>query len=98
MKLLRLDLTAYGVFTNRSIVLDPSKSFHLIYGLNEAGKSTALHAVHDLFFGIPGQTSYNFRHDYKQLRIGGCINALQELPGHYRKSEVVKQYLSTSTN
>ena len=38
MKFLRLDLLAYGPFTNRTLDLPASgPNLHLIYGLNEAG-------------------------------------------------------------
>jgi len=48
---------------------------HLIYGANEAGKSSLLRAIRDLLYGIHGQTAENFRHAYKDLRIAGSIVA-----------------------
>ena len=52
MRLATLRLTAFGPFTDRDLELGES-DFQLIYGLNEAGKSTALRALSGLFFGIP---------------------------------------------
>src|SRR5271165_5340213 len=74
MKILRLDLSAFGPFTGVSLDLAKgSEGFHLIYGRNEAGKSSALRALRQLFFGIPGQTADDFVHSYKDLRIGARL-------------------------
>src|SRR4029077_19746513 len=74
MKLLRLDLIAFGPFSGVSLDLAAgNEGLHLIYGPNEAGKSSALRALGQMFFGIPGQTSDDFVHAYKDLRIGAWI-------------------------
>ena len=71
MRLRRLDLIRYGHFTDSSFKLPAAKSdFHVVFGPNEAGKSTALTAIEDLLFGIPMHSSYNFLHDYGSMRIG----------------------------
>lgn len=61
MRLRRLDLTRYGKFTDRSIDFgertDGQPDLHIIYGPNEAGKSTAFAAFLDLLFGIGSQPS-----------------------------------------
>jgi uncharacterized protein YhaN len=78
MRLDRLDLTRYGKFTDyiidfgERIVGQPD--IHLIYGPNEAGKSTALAAFLDLLFGIEFRTRYNFLHDNRTMRIGAKLN------------------------
>ena len=57
MKILRLDLRAFGPFSDVSLDLAAgSEGFHLIYGPNEAGKSSALRALRNLLYGIPGNT------------------------------------------
>ena len=48
MRLDRLDLVAYGPFTNVSIDFDQAAGLHVVFGPNEAGKSTALDALSDL--------------------------------------------------
>ncbi len=74
MRIRRLDLLRYGHFTDRLLELPASTSdFHIIFGPNEAGKSTALSAIEDLLFGIQGQTPYGFLHDYGSMRIGAVL-------------------------
>jgi uncharacterized protein YhaN len=50
-----------------------SPDFHVVYGDNEAGKSTALMAIRYLLYGFPGQTPYCFKHDNQDLRIGALL-------------------------
>ena len=74
MRIDRLDLIAYGPFTDRSLDLtDGDSGLHLIYGDNEAGKSTSLRALIAWLFGIPVRTNDNFLHSNSQLRIGGKL-------------------------
>lgn len=77
MRLRRLDLTRYGRFTDFSLdfgeaPLSGEPDFHLIYGLNEAGKSTSLAGFLDLLFGIEKKTRYDFLHP-KAMQIGGVL-------------------------
>ena len=54
MRFRRLDLLAFGPFTDRTIDLAQGPpGLQLIYGLNEAGKSSLLRAIHGALFGIP---------------------------------------------
>ena len=74
MKILRLDLRAFGPFSDVSLDLSAgSQGFHLIYGPNEAGKTSALRALRNLLYGIPGNSTDNFLHDYRDLRIGATL-------------------------
>ncbi len=74
MKIDRLQLIAYGPFTDKELdFTDGGRAFHLIYGANEAGKSSALRALRSLLFGIPVRTRDNFRHPHPQLRIGARL-------------------------
>ena len=73
MRLDRLDLLAYGPFHERTLTLGPG--FHLIYGPNEAGKSTTLRAVSSLLFGFPRTLEDHFRFDAADLLIGGEVVA-----------------------
>jgi uncharacterized protein YhaN len=76
MRVLRLNLLAFGPFTE--VLLDLSNGHdgvHLIYGPNEAGKSSALRALEQLLFGIPSRSSDDFIHPYANLRIGATLAA-----------------------
>lgn len=74
MKLLRLDLLAYGPFTRQSLDFgDGGPNLHIIYGPNEAGKSTTLRAIAGLFYGIETQTGDAHRHAMADLRIGATL-------------------------
>lgn len=76
MRLLRLDLHAFGAFEDVSLALGRSDGAEpgltIVYGPNEAGKSTALRAVRQLFFGIEGDRDA-FRTAKAKLRIGGLL-------------------------
>ena len=74
MRIDRLDLIAYGPFTDTILNLsDGALGLHLIYGDNEAGKSTSLRALIGWLFGIPVRTNDNYIHANPQLRIGGKL-------------------------
>ncbi len=78
MRFRRLDLIAYGLFTDHVIDLpgpdgDGQPDFHLIVGPNEAGKSTIRHAVSDLLFGIKPRTRFDFLHGKSEMRLGAML-------------------------
>jgi uncharacterized protein YhaN len=77
MRLQRLDLARYGKFTGRVIDFGArvpgEPDLHIVYGPNEAGKSTAFAAYLDLLFGIEQRSPFNFLHPYQSMRIGGAL-------------------------
>ena len=74
MRIRRLDFLAYGHFTDTGFDLPANQpDLHFVYGLNEAGKSTALSAIEDLLFGIPHNTRHGFLHDYGSMRLGATV-------------------------
>lgn len=74
MRIDELHLLAYGPFTNKK--LDFSKgNFQLIFGQNEAGKSSMLRAIESLLYGIHTRTKDSFLHKNADLRIGGVLSA-----------------------
>lgn len=75
MKFARLYLKAFGAFRDRVIELPTTAGadFHVIFGPNEAGKSTILRAVTGFLFGIPERTGDAFLHDYNALRVGATL-------------------------
>jgi uncharacterized protein YhaN len=74
LRLEKLRLLAFGPFTNVEIDLSLCGT-HLIYGKNEAGKSTALRAITGLFYGIPRNTPDAHLHRMPELRVGGTLRA-----------------------
>ena len=77
MRLRQLDLTRFGHFTDYSIDFGAKKEgksdLHIIFGPNEAGKTTAFDGYLDLIFGVPSRSKYNFLHDYENMRVGGVL-------------------------
>ncbi|MEZ4524811.1 MAG: AAA family ATPase [Desulfobacterales bacterium] len=74
MKIIRLDLRAFGPFTDKYLDLGAgNEGLHLIYGPNEAGKSSALRALRQMLFGIPARSPDDFLHSYAKMRIGGTL-------------------------
>lgn len=72
MRLLELHLKAFGPFTDRRLDLS-EPGLHVIFGANEAGKSSALRALKVLLFGFHPRSSDNFLHAHDQLRVGGRL-------------------------
>ena len=73
MRFERLTLAPYGRFANRSLSFRAGASLHVVLGVNESGKTTALAALGDLLFGFPTHTPYAFAHEMRLLRVGGAI-------------------------
>jgi len=74
MKLNRLDLLAFGPFTNRSLVFGGTgHGLHVVYGPNEAGKSSALRALRQLLYGIDHKSGDGFLHPYEKMRVGALL-------------------------
>lgn len=71
MRIESLELTAFGPFTDRRLDFQEGTcGLHLVYGANEAGKSSALRALRDALFGILDRSTDNFLHRHPDLRIG----------------------------
>ena len=74
MKIQELNLAAFGPFTDRVLVFDQETiGLHIVYGPNEAGKSSALRGLKALLYGIEERTPDNFLHANDKLRISGCL-------------------------
>ena len=80
MRIVALRMLAYGPFTNRSLEFGGQPGFHLIYGENEAGKSTTLRAVSSVLFGYPHEVVDSHKHDAKDILLAA------ELVGNNGKS------------
>ncbi|WP_438015787.1 AAA family ATPase [Sorangium sp. So ce315] len=74
VQILELHLLAFGPFTDLRLDFSaPSPGLHVIYGPNEAGKSTALRAIRGLLYGIPHITPDAHLHHNTDLRVGGRL-------------------------
>ena len=74
MKIKQLIFSAFGPFTEKHLIFDQhEKGLQIIYGPNEAGKSSALRGLKALLYGIQERTLDNFLHAAKELRINGCL-------------------------
>ena len=86
MRLDRLALTRYGIFSDRVIdfgePVQGEPDLHVVYGPNESGKSTALAGFLDLLFAFEHRSPYGFAHGYDamqveaDLNIGGAVRRL----------------------
>ena len=74
MRFSRLSLHKYGHFDDCDLHFPKGElDFHVVFGSNEAGKSTTLSAAGDLLFGFPHGRAYDFRHDASLLRVGALL-------------------------
>lgn len=93
MRFHRFDLIKYGKFSDRSVEFPVAKQdFHLIFGPNEAGKSTLRSAIVDLLFGIPPRSQLSFLHPLNELRLGASISNISDSLDFHR-AKALKQTL-----
>jgi uncharacterized protein YhaN len=70
----RLELIAFGSLKGVSLEFSSEEPcLHLVYGANEAGKSTALRAISGLFYGIPENTPDTHSIRGAELRVGALL-------------------------
>ena len=94
MRLARLDLTRFGKFTDRALDFPVSATdLHVVYGPNEAGKSTLRQALLDWLYGIHPRTGYDFKHGYAALEVGGVIEDPVHGPLAFRRFKRLKNAL-----
>ncbi|MCH9632774.1 MAG: hypothetical protein S4CHLAM6_11160 [Chlamydiae bacterium] len=73
MKVLQIDLRAYGHYSNNTIRFDPKKNIHVIFGENEAGKTSFTRALQALLFGLEKKSSDTFLHSFEELYLEGLL-------------------------
>lgn len=74
MRIESLHLIAFGKFDGRVLDLSGGKQgLHIVYGANEAGKSTSLRALRQALYGIPAKSADNFKHAHSELRVGAVL-------------------------
>jgi len=72
MKIQELNLAAFGPFTDRVLAFEGA-GLHIVYGPNEAGKSSALRGLKSLLYGVEERTLDNYLHANDKLRIKGVL-------------------------
>lgn len=88
MRLLALDLERYGPFTGKRLEFRDDARLHVVYGPNEAGKSSALAAVTDLLFGIEFRTRWGFLHPSREMALAARIRARDGRELAFRRRKV----------
>ena len=73
MRIRRLQLRAFAGFTDYEIDLGEPGTLAMIYGPNEAGKTTVLRAIKDFLYGIPTRSGDSFHHAPNQLRLAAVL-------------------------
>ncbi|TAY41483.1 ATP-binding protein [Rhizobium leguminosarum] len=73
MRLTELTLERYGAFAERNLLIPSTVGLTIIYGPNEAGKSTCLAALSDFLFGIPERTPHATLFGYDGMRVGATL-------------------------
>jgi uncharacterized protein YhaN len=74
MRIRRLELQAFGPFTDKTLEFPGhGPDLHVIYGPNEAGKSSTLRALTALLYGFPERTTDNFLHPNNRLLVAGLF-------------------------
>lgn len=71
MKIRRLDLIAYGPFRNERLTFE-TDNLQLIFGPNEAGKSTVLRALQAVLYGMTEKRDA-FLHPWDMMRVGMSV-------------------------
>lgn len=74
MRVAELTLERYGRFEDHRLTFPRrEQDFHLVYGPNEAGKTTTLAALADLLFGFQHRVAYDYRFPASLLRVGAIF-------------------------
>ena len=76
MRIEQLRLIAFGPFSGQELCFPQAcPDLHLVYGDNEAGKSSALRAMATLFFGFGPRKAEDFVHRADDLRVGAVASS-----------------------
>jgi hypothetical protein len=73
MRLTELRIENYGGYAARSLAIPESAGLAVIYGPNEAGKSTCLEAISDFLFSVPPNTARGSLYGYDGMRISASM-------------------------
>ncbi len=73
MRLTELSVEKYGGCASRELAIPETAGLTVVYGANEAGKSTCLEAISDFLFSIPKNTQRGSLFGYDGMRIGATM-------------------------
>ncbi len=73
MRLTELSLEKYGCYLKRGLSFPDGAGLTIVYGPNEAGKSTCLEAITDFLYAIPKNTPRGGAFGYDGMRLGASI-------------------------
>jgi len=75
VRIQKLSLARFGPFTDQELdfSVEGPGGLHIVYGPNEAGKSTSLRAVTGLLFGLPQRSEDAHLHAASELRLGAVL-------------------------
>jgi len=77
MRIQRLSLDRFGHFNDRHFEFgarSEKPDFHIIYGPNEAGKTTTMEAALRLFYGFPMRDGFAFKHRRNNLQVSATLD------------------------
>lgn len=95
MRITKLLLKAFGPFTEREVDLtSPPGTVNVVYGVNEAGKSSALRALEAFCFGIPDRTTDDHIHNYGSMQVGASLALDNGKTGTFIRRKKKKNSLS----
>ncbi|HEV8061725.1 MAG TPA: AAA family ATPase [Gemmataceae bacterium] len=94
MRILLLILQRFGPFTDLTLDLAGGNlGFHVLYGRNEAGKSSALRALRQMLFGIDRSCVDDFLHNKDELRLGAILEHSDQSKLSFLRRKGVKNAL-----
>jgi uncharacterized protein YhaN len=97
MRFSELQLIRYGQFDGCRLSFPQTPAdLHVVYGPNEAGKTTAMAAIADLLFGFLHGAAYDFQFDKQLLRVGGVIDDAGASVTYRRKRGNVRTLLDVA--
>lgn len=87
MRFLSFDVSAYGKFSRQSLAFPAAPSVLLVYGPNEAGKSSMRNAIVDFLFGIPLQSTQAYQYPRPGMVLAGELMVADQTLGMTRNTK-----------
>ena len=91
MRLLELEIENFGIFSDCRLEFAPG--FQLVYGENEAGKSTLLQLIREVLFGFPHHSPYAFDSHHGEMATSACMELADGTRWERREREPVRPWV-----